>query len=172
MDRTYSDVAQTLSHYSSLSPRTDVYSMMAASLIIHTHLVCLRVWLTLTLYSIRIRSLLSTSSPQWYLTRHIPGHYLQVSSGAMDTTCLSEGCANMLCEADGGHGDQAGPTCQWGRKGVSSLLGRLVNWERESKCEWTIPRTLGVENCMGKILEWACGKEEVLLRTNTESQGS
>jgi ESCRT-I complex subunit TSG101 len=27
VNRTYNDVAQTLSHYSSLSPRTDVYSM-------------------------------------------------------------------------------------------------------------------------------------------------
>lgn len=29
INRTYTDVAQTLSHYSSLSPRTDVYSMVA-----------------------------------------------------------------------------------------------------------------------------------------------
>jgi len=29
VNRTYTDIAQTLSHYSSLSPRTDVYSMAA-----------------------------------------------------------------------------------------------------------------------------------------------
>jgi hypothetical protein len=31
VSRTYNDVAQALSHYSSLSPRTDVYSMRRAT---------------------------------------------------------------------------------------------------------------------------------------------
>jgi ESCRT-I complex subunit TSG101 len=39
VNRTYSDVAQTLSHYSSLSPRTDVYSTHAKLLFLVSILI-------------------------------------------------------------------------------------------------------------------------------------
>lgn len=93
-------------------------------------------WLTPLPRSVRIRSFLPASAPQWHPARHFQRHYLQISDSAMDTTCLSEGGTHMLCGADRGYGDQTRPIYWWRGKGIPSISRRVVKWKRCLECEW------------------------------------
>jgi len=55
----------------------------------------------------------------------------------------------MLCYPHARHGGSAGPTRQWGGKGIPSISGRLGEWERRIKCE-----SSSFECGLGKSLDY------------------
>lgn len=116
VNRTYNDVAQALSQYPSLLPRTDVHSTTHLQLSLlqapadHINLDSISYWL-----------LSPPPSPFRHHTSQLPGHDLSVSHIAMDSTRLPWRSPPRLCDPDGNHGRPPGPARRPSGTGLPSV---------------------------------------------------
>ena len=131
VNRTYNDAAQTLSFYSSLSPRTDVYSMHKfpfRAALIHQLTVCsIREWCFCTPLAHFRDS-----------TGDISRNSLQIPNSNMGAPWISSRSAISLRHSYGGHGGKSWPARRSTREGLPSVLswmGRVLGCQlRYSIC--------------------------------------
>lgn len=118
VNRTYNDVAQALSHYSSLAPRTDVYSEFSC----YSFSNCVRI---LTSYSIRNWCQCIIAARLWCITCRLSRNDIQIPGRAMDTTLLPARATDGLCHPCGKYGSQTRAACGFARKDISSISREL-----------------------------------------------
>ena len=104
-DRTYSDVAQTLSLHPNLSVRTSIYSMPYFVRSIHE----------LTSRSLREWPIVSAPECLRCDTCLLPQYDVHVSNISMDTPRVPQRRTYGLCNPDEEHGHKSWTACEWGR---------------------------------------------------------
>ncbi len=106
VNRTYNDVAQALSQYSSLSPRTDVHSTS------YPNLLPLEIGLsrprTNWVVSLPKWCICAAPPPLWHHTGNFPRNNLSISDITMGSSCLSARGAAGLRDPDREHAGATG----------------------------------------------------------------
>lgn len=129
MNRTYNDVAQILSQYPSLSPRTDVHSTPCPACanekppLIHHRLT------SSFRNSISQRQLGPAPSYRRHYTGDISWHHIPFPHINMDSSCLSMRASSHLCYTDRDYGGSARTACRSAGSSLSPIprwLGRLL----------------------------------------------
>lgn len=123
VNRTYGDVAQAISQYPSISPRTDVHSRAAPQ---DRRICCPGKRLTSTNRSIRQWNLGAPFAPFGHDTHHIQRDHVPLPHLRMGAARIPSRGSLGLCHTNGNHDGEAGATRRSTGAGLPSILSRMV----------------------------------------------